>query len=360
MEVHPAARVVSIDTHEFDEFNECAAGWAVQHHVLGASCHSSAFLVATPSLQVAFVQHTTGYSSQGATPPGTISVACPVDDARPMVLRGHLVEPLQLALSRSGDGYECLCRFGVRFVVVSVALERAERYAADMWHEQRLGRDSPDRLRFVDVAHRMSFLDNCREFLDLSNQRPSLLADRHAIALVEQRTLEGLFLNARVSLSDVAESSRSSAARKAYGFLRDYADQVPSIRDVCAVAGASYSTLERGFREIYGIGPKALMTAMRLSGARRALLHPSQSTRVTDVALRWGFVEFGRFSVQYRRRYGELPSETLRRARGDSFAAITPTRRLFFDEICIAPRRTLGDDEAIPRSVRPRARRKEP
>jgi AraC-like DNA-binding protein len=117
-----------------------------------------------------------------------------------------------------------------------------------------------------------------------------------------------------VSTPDVSESSRCSVARKAYGFLRDCADHVPSIREVCAVTGASYSTVERGFREIYGMGPKALMTAMRLSRARHGLLHPSQTTTVTDVALQWGFFEFGRFSAQYRQRYGEVPSETLRRA----------------------------------------------
>jgi AraC-like DNA-binding protein len=321
MEAFPAGRIVSIDTHEFDEFNECAAGWSVQHHVLGASCRSSVFLVTTPSLQVVIAQHTAGYSSQGATPVGTVSVAVPVDDALPMVLRGRVVEPMQLGMTRSGDGFECLCRFGVRFVVASVALEKAERYAGDLWHEQNLARGSRDRLRFVDLAHRVSYLDACRQFLDIINQQPGMLADRHATALLEEKTLERLFLNARVSPSDVAESSRYSAARKAYGFLRDCGDQVPSIREVCAVTGASYSTLERGFREIYGIGPKALMTSMRLSGARRALLHPSQTTTVTDVALHWGFLEFGRFSAQYRQRYGEVPSETLRRALGDSSAA---------------------------------------
>jgi AraC-like DNA-binding protein len=75
------------------------------------------------------------------------------------------------------------------------------------------------------------------------------------------------------------------------------------------------ATLERGFRETYGMTPKAMMTAMRLSGARRQLLHPSPATTVTAVALRWGFSEFGRFSGQYCHRYGEVPSETLRRAR---------------------------------------------
>ena len=148
-----------------------------------------------------------------------------------------------------------------------------------------------------------------------------MLTEPHTVALLEEKILEGVFLSAHLSPSDVSERGRYSLARRAYRYLRDRADDVLAIQEVCAVTGASYSTLERGFRETYGLGPKALMTAMRLSGARRALLHPSPTTTVTAVALRWGFLEFGRFSVQYRQRYGEAPSETLRRARGDAFAA---------------------------------------
>jgi AraC family ethanolamine operon transcriptional activator len=321
MEAFAAGRVVSIDTDEFDEFNECAAGWSVQHHVLGGSCRSTVFVVTTPSLQVGIAQHTMGYSSQGENPAGTLSLVVPLDDARPMIHRGHFIQPRQIGLIRSGEGYECVCRSGVRFVAASVALEKAERYAADLWHEPGLERHSTDRLVFVDSAHRSRYLAACRRFLDIVSQQPAVLAEPHTVALLEEKILEGVFLNAHLSPSDVSERSRYSLARQAYRYLRDRADEVPTIREVCAVTGASYSTLERGFRETYGLGPKALMTAMRLSGARRTLLHPSPTTTVTAVALRWGFLEFGRFSVQYRQRYGEAPSETLRRARGDSFAA---------------------------------------
>ncbi|MGW8882378.1 helix-turn-helix domain-containing protein, partial [Streptomyces mirabilis] len=37
------------------------------------------------------------------------------------------------------------------------------------------------------------------------------------------------------------------------------------------------------------------------------------TTKVTDVAARWGFVHPGHFSVYFRRRFGEPPSATLRR-----------------------------------------------
>ncbi len=36
---------------------------------------------------------------------------------------------------------------------------------------------------------------------------------------------------------------------------------------------------------------------------------------VSDAGLHWGFWELGRFAGQYRRLFGELPSETLSRAK---------------------------------------------
>ena len=38
---------------------------------------------------------------------------------------------------------------------------------------------------------------------------------------------------------------------------------------------------------------------------------------MTDVALAWGFVHFGWFSQDYRRLFGETPSQTLHRGRVD-------------------------------------------
>src|SRR5512135_450708 len=55
-----AGRVVSIETNEFDEFNDCATGWSVEHHALGpGNCRSMASFVMTDLLQVGEVRHST-------------------------------------------------------------------------------------------------------------------------------------------------------------------------------------------------------------------------------------------------------------------------------------------------------------
>lgn len=317
VEVFPAGRIVSIDTDELDEFKQRSTGWSVQYHALDATRRrSTVSLVATASLQVGLVQHDMGYSSQGENPPGTLSIVAPVDDGRPMVHRGHGIGPLQAALIRSGEGYECVGRSGARFVIASVAQETLERHAADLWHEAAGWRHAPDRLQFPDSEHRSRYLHACRRILGIVHEQPGVLGDQRVATLLEEKVLEALLLNANEVPSAAQGRNRYRLARQTYRYLLDRPGEIPSIRKICAATRASYATLERAFRKTYGMTPKALMTAMRLSGARRALLHPDPTTTVTAVALDWGFLELGRFSVQYHQRYGEVPSETLHRARG--------------------------------------------
>ena len=74
-----------------------------------------------------------------------------------------------------------------------------------------------------------------------------------------------------------------------------------------------------------GTTPKAYFKELRLTAARRELLRAERGARVTDVALRWGFLHFGWFAHDYRERFGETPSATLRRA-AHSFATRRGTR----------------------------------
>ncbi len=92
-------------------------------------------------------------------------------------------------------------------------------------------------------------------------------------------------------------------------------DEPLHIDDICRAAGVSERTLRNAFQVIYGASPYRHLRTMRMSEARKALLSPASPTQtVTEVAMHFGFLELGRFSVEYRRAFGERPSATLRRA----------------------------------------------
>jgi transcriptional regulator GlxA family with amidase domain len=88
-----------------------------------------------------------------------------------------------------------------------------------------------------------------------------------------------------------------------------------SIATLCRVMAVSERTLRKAFHKIHGLPPHRCLRTLKLSRARRELmLARGQSVTVTEIATDLGFVELGRFSVEYRRMFGESPSETLRQA----------------------------------------------
>ena len=103
-------------------------------------------------------------------------------------------------------------------------------------------------------------------------------------------------------------------ARAAAQWLREHLTDNLSVGDLCRALNARERTLHAAFCNHVGTSPKAYLKQLRLTAARRDLFRAERGTRVTDVALRWGFLHFGWFAHDYGRHFGEVPSVTLRRA----------------------------------------------
>jgi AraC family ethanolamine operon transcriptional activator len=62
------------------------------------------------------------------------------------------------------------------------------------------------------------------------------------------------------------------------------------------------------------MGPIGFLKQRRLDAAYRTLLGTeSGTTTVTDTALRYWFVQMGKFAIEYRETFGEMPSTSLSR-----------------------------------------------
>jgi transcriptional regulator GlxA family with amidase domain len=84
------------------------------------------------------------------------------------------------------------------------------------------------------------------------------------------------------------------------------------ISALCGLLSVSERTLRKAFQRVHGLSPCRHLRMLRLSRARGALLSADASlTTVTAIATGFGFLELGRFSVEYRQIFGESPSRTL-------------------------------------------------
>jgi AraC-like DNA-binding protein len=86
-----------------------------------------------------------------------------------------------------------------------------------------------------------------------------------------------------------------------------------SLPEICAWLDVPQSTLNVACREFLGVSTMQYTRLRRLDHARHRLRLGGDQGNVTSVATGLGFWELGRFAVAYRARFGESPSETLRR-----------------------------------------------
>ncbi len=96
-------------------------------------------------------------------------------------------------------------------------------------------------------------------------------------------------------------------------YVEAHADEPLTPRQLARVGSMSVRSLHAAFQQVLGETPMSYLRRVRLERAHAELLRGDPArVRVTDVAVRWGFCSQSRFAQQYRDRFGELPSRTLR------------------------------------------------
>lgn len=94
-------------------------------------------------------------------------------------------------------------------------------------------------------------------------------------------------------------------------YIREHLHEPLNVETLAEQAGVSVRTLFAGFKNYLNTTPMNYLRELRFEQVHIELLH-NEHLSVTDIAFKWGFTHLGRFSQEYKRRYGELPSSTRR------------------------------------------------
>jgi AraC-like DNA-binding protein len=115
------------------------------------------------------------------------------------------------------------------------------------------------------------------------------------------------------AISDESAPSRWRMVKLAQEAIDDDPGRAWSLSGLASLTGVSGRRLQQGFHIQLGVSPMTYLSNTRLERVHLDLL--ADKGPVSEVATWWGFTHFGRFAGAYRKRFGELPSETLKRAR---------------------------------------------
>jgi AraC-like DNA-binding protein len=207
---------------------------------------------------------------------------------------------------------------GMRQLMVAVDRPRVERFLRNL-----IAQPLHDPLDFdsrVDLVDGGQAIASAVTTLRLALRRcgkagpPPVLA-----AELEHCLLTALLLGQRHNYTDEIFSAQALPSPRVVRRVIELVDEEPgtpfTIADLAGYAGVSERSLHAAFRRQLGVSPMSYVRRRRLDQAHEELLSLDRGAgaKVTDVALRYGFAHTSRFAAAYRKRFGELPSATLRR-----------------------------------------------
>ena len=138
-----------------------------------------------------------------------------------------------------------------------------------------------------------------------------------SLELRQQAMMMAMLSMLDTSSIDSAVSNSFIRRQRVVAQARDYVlahrDQVITVPELCERLHVSRRTLQYCFENVLGMSPIQYLRIIRLNGARRDLREDLLECKtVQGIAADWGFWHFSQFSSDYRKLFGQTPSESLR------------------------------------------------
>ncbi len=247
--------------------------------------------------------------AHGALPGDCLTVGMVMDHGPPFTINGRLVDHAGVQLYAPGSELLYRSREASSWAAVQVRLDDLHAAAAElgagtmalpgrgMLH-QPVAPEGADALRAAItgcvVAARAGRIDDGLEKV------------RWSARLL--RCLVEMLADPRRPQAEPGAAAGARTVWRALAVMRDHLQDELDLDRLSRLVGMSGRSLQLACRSTIGLTPLQLLRLERLARARSDLLR--RADPVTEVALRNGFSHLGRFSIEYRRLYGERPRDT--------------------------------------------------
>ncbi len=162
-----------------------------------------------------------------------------------------------------------------------------------------------------------SWLGLLRYVLDDAEQPVPLSAHPASADHFSEMIMTALLTCHPHNASDLMSIAASPAApvyvRRAEDYMMSRLAEQMTVDELVNASGTSARSLFSGFRKFRGTSPLAYFMDLKLARAHESLKFAKDNQTVSEIAMHWGFYHLGSFAQKYKKRYGELPSQTLAR-----------------------------------------------
>jgi AraC-like DNA-binding protein len=233
-------------------------------------------------------------------------------------------ECLTIVLLQKSNGKVCLNNHKMNIGDI-IIIDDVKSYEFSSSHHTVMAIISIRKSLFVNSAWLLEETD--KKFKDFNNmlsqvieaewknilERPNLYQDDDKLRAVENKilnTISYIFKEQKGVTFNLTKGEQT--ALKIKSFLLESLVEDITIDSIVSQFNISHKTLENSFKSLFGITPKHFLMLLKLNHSHEELLLNNEKvTNVSDIAIKWGFSNFGRFAQNYKALFGVLPSETL-------------------------------------------------
>jgi AraC-like DNA-binding protein len=309
-------------SQRFQSFEELAAlviAWDFDFHQLSKN-HSDTVLEQILAGNTLFSHLYSGSFSThtGESPKQMCTIGLPDAGCPEFRYFGHLIDRPVLLVRSAGQEFDLIARPGYGMSTFSIPQDVFEANC-ETYLESTIDRLVGIRHGIipvsVDVASKLRTI-----ILELSrfSQLPlsssdQFEPDQNFEALLQQSIFKSI-QQGELTKKDAGAATGNRIFKRALDFIKEHEHESLTVRDLAAAMNTSERTLQRAFNREFGRSPQKYLFGSRMYGTHRRLWNSNPSeTNVVCIANEWGFWHMGQFAKDYRRFFGELPSQTLSR-----------------------------------------------
>ena len=263
------------------------------------------------------ISSTRRFEVHGIPPPGLRTFGIPTTNCLPFTWRNKFSSGNTIQIYKPSTELEMITHPFFEAIDVSIP-EETFNILGQQWGYPELDKLIGTREMVVCHPEIMKYLRDTLQTIciKVDNNPDSLKHDIGLQDLIKYdvpHLLVQALMTAETKEIKIAPEQRGRALKLAIDYVKQTPHDQISMSQFCSDNDINIRSLQRAFIDQYGISPKSYAKAYHLNSVYKKLLQSNTRTnRVADIASRHGFWHTSQFSTDYRRHFGELPSETLK------------------------------------------------
>jgi AraC family ethanolamine operon transcriptional activator len=316
----PCAEVIVTNDPDECAVRMRAMGMSVRHNQMSSGPYSAdVATVQFPGVRVSLTSYGSAITSHGTPPRRSYALALPLAPTPGTFFNHRPLGRNEIGLVRPGEEFQILRPTDFRCVMVFPDANTIDRRAEALFGRtfaQIVGGGralmSNDRA-IASCAERLAAI--CRDWTRAPDPGGNAPAPAASAQVLGPAILDEVLGIVQPPEPIHGWSARERIVHRAWELVEADAEGCVTVADLCLKLAVPIRSLDEAFQSCLGMTPKRFILGLRLNNVRSRLSHPHDDTTVSEAATHFGFFHFGHFAGQYRRLFGEAPSQTLRRAR---------------------------------------------